>query len=139
MVKVCEVTARPRVQKFFKKPSLTRQEFKQECDLSYILKKFSNDPHGMQALLAVQNSRYEDVSDIPDYRTALDQVNVAKAKFMALPAILRRRFNNDPAEFLDFCSDSRNLEELRSLGLAKPAQSVEPVADATPPKGSEGT
>lgn len=74
MVKISEVSARPRVQKFFTKPSLTRQEFKQECDLTYVLKKFSNDPHGMQALLAVQNSRYEDVSDIPDYRTALESV-----------------------------------------------------------------
>ena len=34
---------RERVQIFFDEPSLTRQEFKDECDLGLILKRFSAD------------------------------------------------------------------------------------------------
>ena len=125
MVKHIEEVVRPRVQKFFNKPSKTRQEFKAECDLGLILKRFAKDPEGLRALLSVQESvpqRFEDVTAIPDYRTALDAVNSANAKFMALPAIVRRRFDNDAAQFLDFCQNPANLDELRKLGLAKPAQ-----------------
>lgn len=116
---------RKRVQKVFTKPSLTRQEFKENCDLSLILKKFGKTPEGRAALQNAQgyaeNAQFYDVSVVPDYRAALDQINAANAKFMALPAILRRRFDNDAAQFLDFVLNEDNLEECRKLGLAKPA------------------
>jgi len=132
---------RPRVQKFFNKPSLTRQEFKQDCDLGLLLKRFGRTPEGKRALESAygfaQNLRFEDVSAVPDFRTARDAVNAANERFMALPALLRRRFNNDPAEFLDFALNPSNLDEMRALGLAKPlAQEPERVAEAassTPP------
>lgn len=114
---------RVRVQKFFRKPSLTRQEFKDEADLGKTIKRFAKTPEGRVALQNAQgfvSGRFEDVSEIPDYRTALDQVNAANRKFMALPAIVRKRFDNDAALFLDFCSDPKNIDELRKLGLAKP-------------------
>lgn len=117
-----------RVQKFFNKPSLTRQEFKEECDLSLLLKRFARTPEGLAALQNAQgfvaNARFEDVSNIPDYRTALDQVNLANESFMSLPAVVRRRFDNDPANFLDFVSNPANLDECRALGLAKPKEVV---------------
>ena len=40
---------------------------------------------------------------------------------MTMPADVRARFNNDPALFVDFCSDEANLDEMRKLGLAVPA------------------
>lgn len=128
---------RERVQKKFLKPSLTRQEFKEECDLAAILRKFAKDPEGLQALLSVQDTvplRYEDVTEIPDYRTALNTVNAVNVKFMTLPATVRRRFDNDPAVFLDFCQNPDNLPELRKMGLAKP---LPPEEAKTPEKASE--
>lgn len=116
---------RERVQKVFSKPSLTRQEFKQDCDLALLLKKFGRTPEGQAALRNAsgyaQNARFADVSAVPDFRAARDIINAAQADFMALPAIVRRRFNNDAAEFLDFVQDPKNLDEARSLGLCKPA------------------
>lgn len=126
-----------RVQKFFKKPSLTRQEFKQDCDLGLLLKRFGRTPEGMAALKNaqgfVEGVNFADVSNVVDYRTALDQIQQANASFMALPAILRRRFDNDPAIFLDFVTNPANLDECRALGLAKSAQvTVAGQANAVP-------
>jgi len=122
------ITERPdgsrRVSYCFKdEVSLTRQEFKDECDLELTIKRFSRTDEGRQALAKAQGfigGRFEDVSDIPDYRTALDQVQRAKEAFERLPAMLRKRFDNDAALFLDFVDNPANLDELISLGLAKP-------------------
>ena len=40
--------------------------------------------------------------------------------FMALPAAVRERFNNDPAELVDFVSDVNNRSEAIDLGLIPP-------------------
>lgn len=119
-----ELVSRPRVQKFFTKPGLTRQEFKQDCDLGLIIKRFQRTPEGRAALANAsgfaEGCRFGDVSAVPDFRAARDAVIAAQAKFMALPAIVRRRFGNDPAEFLDFMQNPANADEALSLGLIKP-------------------
>lgn len=128
---------RKRVQVFFNDPSRTKQEFKDECDLALTIKRFQRTPEGRELLNNIQNSyggQYLDVSSVPDFRAARDAINAANASFMALPAIVRRRFDNDPALFLDFCSNPANLAEMRSLGLAKPAtvnpgEAVKPVSE----------
>lgn len=120
---------RPRVQKFFPEPSLTRQEFKDECDLELILKRFGSTEAGMAAIqnaVDLSNLRFDDVSAVPDFRAARDQIMQAEAKFMALPAQVRARFDNDAALFLDFATDPKNLDEMRAMGLANP-KPVEPV------------
>lgn len=118
------VQQRNRVKKMFSKPSKTRQEFKDECDLSLLLKKFGRTPEGRAALTNArgfaEGAQFADVSAVPDFRAARDAVNAANSNFMALPAIARRRFNNDPAEFLDFIQNPANRDEAISLGLAKP-------------------
>lgn len=120
---------RKRVQKFFHKPSLTRQEFKHECDLEKQVRRFAQTPDGAIALQNAQgfqeNLQFGDVSDVPDYRTARDMVLSANDRFMQLPAQLRKKFDNDPAVFLDYCSNPENLDEMRKLGLAKPLPPVD--------------
>lgn len=122
---------RERVQIRFDDPSLTRQEFKDECDLGMILKRFQATPEGRQALSSAQGfaetCQFGDVSAVPDFRAARDAVIAANQRFMALPPIVRRRFDNDPAAFLDFMQNPANESEARSLGLLKPK--VEPIVD----------
>lgn len=104
--------------------SRTRQEFKNECDLNLIIKRFSKTPEGRSALENARgylSARFGDVSDVPDYQVALNQVKRANEVFEALPAVLRKRFDHDPSKFLEFCDNPNNLDEMRSLGLAKPA------------------
>lgn len=116
---------RKRVQVFFNEPSLTRQEFKDECDLGLTIKRFAKTPEGRSVLAKAQGfaegARFDDVSAVPDFRAARDAVNAANASFMALPAVVRKRFDNDAAEFLDFATNPNNLDEMRKMGLAKPA------------------
>jgi len=121
----------PRVQKQFLKPSLTRQEFQSECDLGLIMKRFGKTADGRFAL---QNSRgfteglhFDDVSMVPDFRAARDIVMRSNDRFMQLPAALRKRFDNDPAMFVDFVTNPDNLDECRALGLAKPKVEAEVV------------
>lgn len=107
-------------------PTLTRQEFKDECDLNIILKKY-RDTCGADFLEKFDgfvSGDFGDFSDVVDYRTALHQVNEAKATFDALPAIVRKRFDNDAATFLDFVHDPNNHAELVQMGLAKPRPDV---------------
>lgn len=111
-----------RVQIFFDEPSRTKQEFKQECDLNHIMKRFKKvmGVDFLNRYSGVVGGQFGDFSNVPDFRTARDQVKRMEEVFMALPAKVRSRFNNDPAELLDFVDDPMNLEEARSLGLAKP-------------------
>lgn len=78
---------------------------------------------------------YADVSEMGDYREAVEQVRLADSLFMAQPAEVRRFFDNDPASFLDYCSDPANRDGMIELGLlekppAEPQAAVAPAAQA---------
>lgn len=85
--------------------------------------------------------QYGDFSGVPDYKTGLERIQAADEMFMSLPAKIRDRFSNDPANFIAFATDEKNLEEMREMGLApKKAKAVEDQpkdqtkAVADPPK-----
>lgn len=119
--------------------SLTKQEFKEECDVDEILRRASNG----QDLSAVLNSRvaqYGDFTNIPDFRESMDIIARANSMFMQLDWKLRERFGNDPARMMDFLQDEANLDEARKLGLVKPeakpiGAAVEPAATGSKPTG----
>lgn len=99
----------------------TVQYFKDECDVNNIMEK-----HRTQGVLWTTKTapRYGDFTNVLDYRETLDRLRQAENSFMALPADVRRYFNNDPAEFVEFASDQKNIDELRRLGLAPEAQEI---------------
>jgi len=94
--------------------TLTQQHFKDETDINNILRQFN-----ITGLLPEQplSPRYGDFTGIGDYHSALNAVIAADDQFMALPAILRARFENDPAQLIDFLSDENNRSEAEKLGL----------------------
>lgn len=105
-------------------PSRTVQSQKEEADINTIVRNF-----GITGQLP-QNVRvptYGDFDGVNDFQSAMHAIMQAEASFMAMPADVRERFANDPQVFLEFCSDSRNLDEMRKLGLAVPAA---PTADS---------
>jgi phage internal scaffolding protein len=134
------VKERKRVQKFFNNPSLTHQAFKEETDVNHIVKRFirTEGDNFFEKLGNATDGMYGDFSEVVDYRTALDQVIAADEAFMALPAIVRKRFDNDPAQFLDFCGDPENLPEMRELGLCKPESSLNNEKVVTQTAGAAG-
>jgi len=126
---------RVRVQKMFLQPSLTKQSFKDQCDFNKVVKRFMRTgvlDHRREGL----EPRYADLIGSVDYQTALGRINEAKASFGALPAKVRKRFDNDPVQFLDFVSDPKNVNEMVELGLAKVSKApngATVVAQSPPP------
>lgn len=108
----------PRVQIMFTEPSLTKQSFKDECDVNNIVKKHSVT--GIYTHINERSAQYADVTEIPDYQTAMQTVASANQLFGTLPSQLRKRFNNDPAEYLAFVQNEDNLDEMVRLGMAVP-------------------
>ncbi len=100
----------------FTGPSRTKQSFRDECDINNILRQFNVT--GQLPVGSVQ-PQYGDFSGITDYQSALNAVMAAQDSFLALPAKLRARFDNDPALFVEFASDEANRDELKALGLLR--------------------
>lgn len=111
--------------------SMTKQSFKDETNINRIMSKYQAT--GIVTHLNQKNPMYGDFSDVPDYQTALNLVLSANESFMQLPAKIRAKFSNDPAEFLDFVGNPDNAEELYTLGLAvRPSEAPESTIPSNP-------
>lgn len=97
-----------------KDKTLTQQHMKDECDINVLVKRFVvTGEIPIMTLPPMQG----DFTDAPTYQDALNLMVEANRSFMQQPADVRARFNNDPARFVDFCSDEKNRDELRTMGL----------------------
>ena len=115
--------------------SLAQQHYKEECDINTILEKFN-----ITGLLPENplSPRYGDFTGIGDYHTAMNRVFAAQEEFEALPAQIRARFGNDPAQLIEFLENSDNRPEAEELGLVEKATAeVVEVAQKTPEKAAE--
>lgn len=99
-------------------PSLTHQSFADEVDINTIVRRFNLTG---QLPTNVHMPTYQDFEGIFDYHTAMNAIAQAHESFDTMPADVRARFHNDPAEFIDFCSNTANREEAIKLGLVAPA------------------
>jgi phage internal scaffolding protein len=61
---------------------------------------------------------YDDIP-VKDYQQALIIQAQAKSMFEQLPAKIRDKFENDPAQFLAFTQNPNNAEEMRKMGMIK--------------------
>lgn len=104
--------------------SATKQEFKDECDINSIMKRYIST--GMVPS-NVRTGAYGDFSDVGEYRDCLDTLETARSQFMSLSSTIRRRFDNDPLKFLEFIRSPGNLDEARSMGLLKEEPKAPPV------------
>ncbi len=115
---------------FSDSPSLTVQSMAKECDVNHILERYARtgefDADGRQP-------QYLDLSVVPDFQESLNVVAHVTETFNALDPMIRARFNNDPAVFLDFAANPENLEALRAVGVQPvtddSSQAADPVSD----------
>lgn len=114
---------------------MAQQSFKDECDINTIVKRF-----GLTGQLPVNAvaPTYSMFDGVFDYHTAMNAIAEAREAFDAMPAEVRARFENDPQKFVEFCSDEKNLDEMRKLGLAIPEIVKETIPLPDDPDGSEG-
>lgn len=96
--------------------SLTEQHHKNDCDVNQILKRYLKT--GILDSRNVKTPMYGDFSFAPsDYRQAVELLEEARSRFLALPSEVRERFGNDPGAVLDFLNDPANRDEAVKLGL----------------------
>lgn len=110
-------------------PSKTDQSQARDCDVNFILQRFKKT--GVLPGINAQ-ALYADVSDAPSYQEALNTVLLANDQFNALDAPTRKKFGNDPSQFLEFVHDPKNAQELINMGLAtqRPTPDVERLVAA---------
>lgn len=117
----------------------TKQSDRDKCDVNAIIARAKKG----HVITHVRDTpgRYQDVTSVGDFRESMNKVVAAQAAFEALPAALRKRFHNDPEEFLGFVADNGNYDEAVKLGLVEPKEEPKPfvAGDApNPDTGSEG-
>ncbi|WNK12746.1 MAG: internal scaffolding protein [Microvirus sp.] len=100
-------------------PEVTRtvQSDRDDADINVLVRRF-----GITGVMpsGVRPPTFADYDDVFDFQTAQNAILLAKDAFMAMPADVRTRFDNDPGRFVEFCSEEKNLDEMRKLGLAVP-------------------
>ena len=107
----------------------TMQEFKDECDINNILKKYQRS--GLVDHVREFEGRYGDFTAAVDYHEAMNITIQAQEMFMTLPSAIRARFENDPGEFLAFANNPENEDELREMGLL-PSPAAAQAAEQMP-------
>lgn len=105
-------------------PSLTQQHMRDECDINIMVERFARGqdvpvPPAWPSVDLDRNYSYQEM---------LNTVIAAEQAFFSLDAKLRERFQNDPAQLMEFLSSDKNRDEAISLGLIDKA--VEPVVQA---------
>lgn len=96
-------------------PSMTQQQFAQDCDVNYIMEKFLKT--GTITHLRREPGHYLDLTTLPDYQESLQTVINAQNAFMELDADIRLKFDNDPGKFIEYLADETKEEEHIKLGL----------------------
>lgn len=118
----------------------TRQEFKDECDINVLMRRYQSTgelPH-----LNTGTPQFLDVSASLKFQDSMNFVAEAQSMFNELPSFVRDRFYNDPSQFLAFCSDDSNRQELAKMGLLSPEATFEalyPTPPASPTASPENS
>jgi len=112
-------------------PSLCRQEFAEECDINNLMKRYEGHVVGGPGNLPPMEPVYVDFASAPQtLMEFMDLQMEAERAFMSLPAVVRKEFDNDAMQFVEFASNSDNLDKMREWGLAPPAKAPTAPADA---------
>jgi len=108
--------------------SNVQQNFKESSDMKYILHKYQQTGE----LPINKNQALFGEFDTPiSYQESLNIQIQAQEQFDAIDAGVRKRFNNDPAEFLAFVNDEKNSEEMIKMGLKNKPPAPAPIPDNT--------
>lgn len=111
-------------------PTRAKQEFREECDINRIMMQYARTGE----LPQVQGAVYGDFINTQSYHDMQNTLLEAQSAFKTLPADIRKTFNNDPAQVIDFLNNPNNKEKAIELGLID-GEIVAKIATETTPKG----
>lgn len=109
---------RKRVQFKSDKPSKTQQHLKNECDVNSILERYRKT--GTITHVKKSSGMYGDFSKYSNFQENLNIVKDAYELFDNLPSQIRKKFDNDPSELINYLQDPKNHEEAIQHGLLNP-------------------
>ena len=118
----------------------TRPEFTAEANINQIMGRYQRT--GQLPMVSRKQPYFEDVSQLGDFKEMAEKVQRGREAFNSLPAAVRARFKNNPAELFQFVADDSNYQEAIKLGLIekKPGRVVKkeaPPAAEKPNQPSE--
>ena len=96
---------------------MTKQSHKDECDVNLIIRDFTKN--GNVPITSGRVAGYYDASSM-SFQDAMNFINNAQREFEDLPSAIRKRFGNDPDQFVQFIGDPDNRDEAIKLGLIEP-------------------
>lgn len=118
---------------YFTEPTRTQQHQKDAVDINNIMKRYVKT-----GIIDHVNKYQGQYGDIPalSYHEAMNQVIRADEMFLDLPSQVRKRFDNDPSQFLAYVQDPANADSLHDMGLTtsrvEPTKTQEANASASP-------
>lgn len=107
----------------------TEQSHVPDCDINIIMKRALRGQH--TPYIREDMGSYGDASSL-DYHAAHTLVADANSQFEELPSNIRSRFENNPAQFLEFIQNDANMPEAIELGLIPKPQVGEPPEPDAP-------
>ena len=107
-------TRRSRVD-FSESPSMTEQSHSRGCDIHNIMSKYEKTggiDHEKQ-----YQGQYLDLPSSPDFHAAMNTIAQANSMFESVPSDIRKKFHNDPAQYIAFMQNAENYEKIVEMGL----------------------
>lgn len=113
--------------------SRAKQSFKEESDINTIMAKYMKT--GVLEHVKENAGQYMDLPVGVDYQASMNIVIAAGEAFDSLPGSVRRRFENNAVQFLEFMDDPEMIEESVEIGLRErmPDEVIEPMLDPLEP------
>lgn len=98
--------------------SLTQQQFADEADINTIMARYEQTGLWMSSESRLARDEvFGDVTGFEDFADVMAHKAAVDSAFMQLPAALRFRFGNDPAQLVAFLQDPDNIAEAQALGI----------------------
>lgn len=106
--------------------SPVQQQFEEQSNINNIMKKYHAT--GMITHLNRKQGQYADMTQVKDYATSLQTVIDAQNAFMTLDSSIRKRFQNNPQELINFLKNPKNKDEAIALGIVnKPSNANDEI------------
>lgn len=115
----------------------TKQEFLKDTDINNIVKQYKKTgrlPESARSAAA----RYGDFSGVPSFAEMQAKIIAGSEVFAALPAAVRKQYDNDPGQFLAAAATPEGLELMKKLGLGAEAGVDASDSPRKPSSGSAG-
>lgn len=112
---------REEIKVLFPAESRTQQHFREQTDINKIMSKAEKT--GMIPVNRM-NPKYGDFSDGRTYHESMVRISEIEQEFDKMPAEIKKRFSQNPAEIIDFLSKEENREEAIELGLIEKEKKV---------------